>query len=354
VAERQWVVFRPRSERRWGGELRRHYIFAELAIETEARVIHYWRQLERLDGRCPLSVMRRRRPRGRPWFVSSEQPPARAFEAIRRLTQPLAVAIYDDPVAQSEALGVDLGDDRKAELQARLRESIAGFALYVVPTSAFADLVSLDSSRVIVAGNGTDTARIAPGPMPADPTVGFVSGAAPGRGIETLVAAVRELRATGLPVRLRLWLVATSQSSERYLADLRVALAGEGWVTIESAPYERLGHALAGATVLCVPHPPSPYMDAALPVKLLDSMAAGRPLVVTPRTETAAIIRRHGAGIVAGGDRPEDLAAALLEVLSDAALAQRLGAAGRRAAELHYDWQIVGKRLAHELIARTS
>jgi glycosyltransferase involved in cell wall biosynthesis len=81
-------------------------------------------------------------------------------------------------------------------------------------------------------------------------------------------------------------------------------------------------------------------------------MAAGRPVVVTPRVETAAVIRRHDAGVVAGGDTADDLASALRSVLDDPVAASRMGAAGRRAAEETYDWRIVGDRIADEVLRR--
>jgi glycosyltransferase involved in cell wall biosynthesis len=103
--------------------------------------------------------------------------------------------------------------------------------------------------------------------------------------------------------------------------------------------------------VLSVPHPPGAYMDVALPVKLLDSMAAGRPLLVTPRLETVAIVERHGSGVVAG-DSAHDLAEAIVRLVRDEALCRRLGAAGRHAAETVYDWRVMGDRLADELLRR--
>jgi glycosyltransferase involved in cell wall biosynthesis len=77
-----------------------------------------------------------------------------------------------------------------------------------------------------------------------------------------------------------------------------------------------------------------------------------RPVVVTPRIETATVVRAYDAGIVADGDRPEDLATALLRVLTDRELGTRLGANGRKAAVQHLDWSVVGGRLADALLAR--
>ncbi len=153
-------------------------------------------------------------------------------------------------------------------------------------------------------------------------------------------------------LELLLWLVGTGAASQRYLDVLRQGLEGESWIRVAAAPYPALSAHLAEATVLCVPHPPSAYMDVALPVKLLDGMAAGRPLVVTPRTETVRLVERARCGLVARGDTPEDLAAPLLRALEDEALARRLGEAGRRAAVEHHDWRVVGGRIADEVLRR--
>jgi hypothetical protein len=93
-------------------------------------------------------------------------------------------------------------------------------------------------------------------------------------------------------------------------------------------------------------------MDVALPVKLFDSLAAGRPLVVTPRRETAAIVDGLDVGIVAGGDTVADLAAAIAGLLTDQARAQAAGARARAAAEQRFDWRVVGDRIADEVLRR--
>ena len=50
-----------------------------------------------------------------------------------------------------------------------------------------------------------------------------------------------------------------------------------------------------------------------------------------------------------GGDTPEDIAAALLGLLGDEALARRLGATARSVAETEFDWPIVAGRIADEV-----
>jgi glycosyltransferase involved in cell wall biosynthesis len=341
---------------RWGGELRRRQVFRGLAERTGARLI---------DGFGPDAVRRAFGPRSyvplpipsfgggpRPRLAASDPLRPDVLWAVGRLTDPAVLAYYDDPIAQTEALGIRLPWARERLLRVKRSANLAAFRRHVVPSASFAELVGLEPGKLIVAGNGTDTARIRPGKWPDEPTIGMVSGAAPGRGIENLVRAGTLVRERIPELQLRLWLVATGERSAEYLAGLREAVADEAWIRIGSADYDDLGSALSQATVLAIPHPPGDYMDVALPVKLYDSMAAGRPLVVTPRTETRALVERHGAGLVAAGDAPEDLAGALVTVLADSTLARQLGLAARVAAEREFDWAIVGDRVASAILER--
>jgi glycosyltransferase involved in cell wall biosynthesis len=346
-----WMVMRASRDRGWGGDIRRARIFERLAERQHARVVDDWPTFQRvIRGRRWQAWLPGRRPR--PHLAASETAPPKWVERIVALSDPVAVAIYDDAVVQARALGIEMSPERAAELALRRRVNEAAFRWHVVPTASFAELVGLDPARVIVGGNGTVASHVRPGPWPDVPAVGFASGAAPGRGIELLLDAVRQVRAEVPETRLLLWLIATGADGEAYLDRLRAATAADDWVEIGTAPYDRLGPSLARATVLAIPHPANDYMDVALPVKLFDSLAAGRPLVVTPRRETAAIVEREGVGLVTTDDEPASIAAACARLLADAGLARRMGEAGRALAEREYDWPIVGDRIADEILRR--
>lgn len=356
-----WIVIREGRNQRWGGELRRRQIFTRLAERTSARVIEsgWFPNLIRRAAvgdrfsLVPDPLLRfMPNPRQRPKFAASEKLRDRLLDAAIAVTDPAVVAVYDDPVAQSSALGVSAGSAWLADVAARQRRNVEVFRWQVVPTHSFAVLANLDLDRVIVGGNGTDVRSIQVGPWPTRPVVGLVSGAAPGRGLETLVDAVAMARAEMPDLELWMWLVATGEASSTYLDGLRSANRDRPWVHLGTVPHGDLGEALAKASILCIPHPPNDYMDVALPVKLFDSLAAGRPLLVTPRTETAAIVRAHDVGVVSGGDRPEDLAAGMTAILRDPDRMHQLGARARLAAEAHFDWPIVGDRIADEVLAR--
>ena len=351
-----WVVMLELYRQRWGGDLRRAQIFRRLADRTGARVANGWsvRSMARVIGTMPFVLRALPTPLrlSRPRLAASEQLRPDMLRLIRRVADPAVVAIYDDPVAQTASLGMTMSPAKRALYGARRDENLAAFRWHAVPTRSFAEMVGMDPATTIVAGNGTDVAHIRPGPWPDRPAIGMVSGAAPGRGIETLIAAARELHGRLPDLQLLLWLVPTGPESEEYLGDLRASTANDGWIDIDTVAYDDIGASLARATVLTVPHPPNDYMDVALPVKLFDSMAAGRPLVVTPRKETRALVERHDAGVVAAGDTADDLARALLGVLDDEPAARRMGSAARVAAERLYDWDVAGDRIADEVLKR--
>lgn len=349
-----WLVMQEGSRRRWGGDLRRSQIFRRLAERTAAASVNGWSltPLREQYGLLRLVLPRPWPRRERPRLASAEQMRPDILRMARRVVDPAAVAIYDDPIVQAEALGLALERHALRYFAERRAANVAGFRWHVVPTASFAELVGLDPTRVIVAGNGTNTDYIVPSAWPEDPAIGMVSGAAPGRGIEMLIEAAGRLRSELPGLRLLLWLVPTGGESGAYLDLLRKRHARERWIEVGGVDYGDLSSALRQASCLVIPHPPGQYLDVALPVKLFDSMAAGRPLVVTPRTETRLLVERHEAGVVSRGDSPDEFAEALREVLLDERHARRLGAAARLAAERNYDWRVVGDRLATVILER--
>jgi glycosyltransferase involved in cell wall biosynthesis len=359
VSRQRWIVVRAGEQRRWGGEIRRQEIFARLAARTGASVADGWPAFRRelLGGRLRRIASRtglRPRPASERPLAASEQAPASWLDWLPGHVDPAAVAIYDDGVLQAQALGVELSEERIEVLTLRRARNEAMFRWLVVPTASFARLIGLDMDRVIVGGNGTVASRVRPGPWPDVPTIGTASGAAPGRGLETLIEAARLLRSSIPDLRLQLWLAATGGTGEAYIDELRASTEGDAWIHIGSAPYEQLGQALSRATVLAVTLPASEYGDVALPVKIFDSAAAGRPLVVTPRRETAAVVKRFDIGVVAPGDDAASLAEAFAPLLNDRRRAHEIGARARAAAEAHFDWSVVGDRIADAVLARES
>jgi glycosyltransferase involved in cell wall biosynthesis len=349
---RPWLILREGDRRRWGGDLRRHYLFDGLAFATGGRVL----EDRRVD---PLSAAMRemRGPRWQAWrsapyVATTELLVDKQLAAVGRLGRAAVVDIHDDALLQNDGLGIETPPDLADAIRAKQRANREAFPVLVAPSGPFAELTGLDPDRTVVASNGSDTRTVRPAPWPDVPAIAFVSGAAPSRGIEELIAAARLVRETIADTRLHLWLAATGDESHAYLETLRASVAAESWIEIGQAPYAELGAQLGRATVLAIPTPAHAYWDSVAPVKLFDYLAAGRPVVTTPRRETARIVRDGDAGTVAEGDGAEAMATAILRLLEDQDRARAMGANARTMAERDYDWRVIGERLASEILAR--
>jgi glycosyltransferase involved in cell wall biosynthesis len=156
-----------------------------------------------------------------------------------------------------------------------------------------------------------------PSPLPGEPIVLYVGGLGPLRGLEVMREAFPGVDVPGA----------------------RLVLAGPGDPGPLPAGAEHLGRVdhsavpglLAAARVAWVPLQRHGNYDRAVPTKLVEAMAAGRPVVASDLGRMGAMVRAAGCGIVVPPDDPGAHAAALTRLLGDPALAARLGAAGRAA-----------------------
>lgn len=107
------------------------------------------------------------------------------------------------------------------------------------------------------------------------------------------------------------------------------------WLRIERAEGDGIAALLPDVVATAIPRPRNPYNDLALPIKLFDYLAYGRPLLVTDCVEQAAVVRDADCGIVTD-DSAEALAAGIGELLAgDEATRARWSTNARRAAERH-------------------
>lgn len=173
--------------------------------------------------------------------------------------------------------------------------------------------------------------------------VGAVSSLVDYEGHDTLVEAVRLLRSEGTDARLRLVGDGVSRPAlQRLAAELGDAAVLPGRVT----PSDAQRH-LDALDVVVVPRKDRQVTRSVAPLKPIEAMAAGKPLLVS---DLPPLVETVGADLAAAGAvvPPED-ARALAQVIrglsEDPELCTELGRLGRqRAAEC--TWQQLGRRYA--------
>lgn len=80
-------------------------------------------------------------------------------------------------------------------------------------------------------------------------------------------------------------------------------------------------------------------------IAVLEAMACGVPVVVTPEVGLAKTVREVGAGLVVDGDA-QKLGQAIGGLLADPDQRQALGAAGRNSAETRFSWNAIAWQMA--------
>jgi glycosyltransferase involved in cell wall biosynthesis len=100
-------------------------------------------------------------------------------------------------------------------------------------------------------------------------------------------------------------------------------------------PREQMPALLAASDMILVPL--KMHLPGAVPSKLYEAMASGRPVVLVATGEPADIVRTHDAGVVLEPGAVDALATALQRLHDDPAERARLGANGRRAVEASFD-----------------
>jgi glycosyltransferase involved in cell wall biosynthesis len=154
-------------------------------------------------------------------------------------------------------------------------------------------------------------------------------------GLDTLVEAAEELeRTAGAPA---IEVVIAGDGAEG--ARLRARLADCGPANVRmlgTVPSERIPGLYKDSDLAVVMLRDRPIFHGALPTKMLEAMAAGRPVILSARGESARLIESEGAGVVVEPENPAALAATVTELAADPSRRAHLGAAGRRAVERRF------------------
>jgi glycosyltransferase involved in cell wall biosynthesis len=191
----------------------------------------------------------------------------------------------------------------------------------------------------LIPGSGVDVERLRPSPEPDGPiTAAFVGRLLDHKGIRTLIAAHRLLRAQGIPIQL---LVAgtpdpanpASVSAEEVAAWAREpGIVMLGYATDINALWAR-----AHIAVL-------PSRREGLPKSLLEAAACGRPMVATDVPGCREVVRPD-TGLLVPVDDPTALAAAIAKVAQSPDLRRQFGARARELAVEQFSSAAIGRAI---------
>jgi glycosyltransferase involved in cell wall biosynthesis len=244
-----------------------------------------------------------------------------------------------------------------ADLLAKIREQeLAALALsdhVVCPsdvTRAYLGSLGVARQRVTVIPNGVSPGEFAPTPLPPlddrEPVLMYIGTLADWQGLELLIAALPHVLAQR-PARVRIIGRGRGRQRKALLKQIR-KLGLEARVSVEPAvPHHAVPALLAEADVCVAPLALNDrnVTQGCCPIKVLECMAAGRPLVAANLPVVRELAREDVDAALFSPSEPADLARQVLRVLGDRALAERLAANAAARARTEFTWHGAVKKL---------
>jgi len=192
------------------------------------------------------------------------------------------------------------------------------------------------SARIIVVGNGTDTAYFLPDPKATkDDTLVFT-------GMLNWYPNVSGLRF----FREQIWPKVKQQvagvkcivAGMNPVQEIRMWAASDPSVTLVDSPADIRPSLASGAVYFC------PIIDGGgTRLKLLDAMSAGKGIVTTRVGAEGLGVENRKQALVADSD--DEFLQYTLELLSNRSLCTSLGQNAREFVERHYAWNVIGRSL---------
>ena len=269
---------------------------------------------------------------------------------FKKIGYKLAIDIIDNRALQRLAYKVDDSPEKIELLQGLLLKNI-DICDYVFPVSQSCKELYPEKyhSKIFVIENAADPLWLKYSRPPEELSIGFISGIAPGRGIEFLIKA-GEIIKEKVP-GVKLYIAGTpSKESEQYYERLKNRYESS-WISFfDDISYSvNVNQFISKCFLTVIPNPDHIYFQTTLHLKLFDSLACGRPVVSTNCKETAKILNKYNCGLVSDFTE-QDFAGKIIQLLMDREEALVMGKNGRKIVENIYNWD----NMARKIIQHTS
>jgi PEP-CTERM/exosortase A-associated glycosyltransferase len=318
-------------------------------------------RLAGIPGLWPLAEMRATRARldelvatERPDLLHAHSPVLDAWPAIGAGRRHGLPVVYEVRGFWEDA-AVDHGTTREGALRyraSRLAETLALRRADAVTAicQGLADEIAtrgVPRERITLIPNAVDAQRFAyvPATKPQakrelglgdGPVIGFLGSFYAYEGLALLLEALPEvLRAQP---GARVLLVGEGEDDARLRRSARQLGLGEAVVFTGRVPNERIEALYDAVDVVAFPRLPMRLTELVTPLKPLEAMARGKPVVASDVGGHRELVAHERTGLLFAAGARDGLAAALIRLLADGDLAQRLRAAGRAFVERERTW----------------
>ena len=215
----------------------------------------------------------------------------------------------------------------------------------------------VDPAQAMVAQNGVDTSLFNVDPAEAAQTrlrwglgaglvVGFIGSFKPWHGVETLVDAFARVHAELPEARL----LAVGDGPALGACRARAAALGVAGAAVFTGalPHAEIPRHLAAMDFTVAPYAPDPDFYFS-PLKIVESLASGRPVVAPRLGQIEALVEHDVTGLLYMPGQNDQLVAAMARLAHETALRNRLGAEALARTRASWDWTQVASRIITHL-----
>lgn len=216
----------------------------------------------------------------------------------------------------------------------------------ICPSNVTRDYIAslgLDRKRVTVIPNGVSPSDFAFTPLPVRdgrvPILLYVGTLADWQGLDIVIKALPKILESQ-PVKLHI--VGRGRSRQRKALAKQIRKLGlEEHVVVQPAvPHHEIPSLIAGADICVAPLALNDrnVTQGACPIKILEYMAAGRPLLASNMPIVRELVREDVDGLLFSPNDPEDLARQAVQLLKDMELSQRLAESAAAHVREKFTW----------------
>lgn len=233
--------------------------------------------------------------------------------------------------------------------------------LFVCTSGNFGERIrqkyKLSLDRVTSLPNGADTELFAPTDQEIARNklglsrnfnyITFVGFLSPWQGLHYLIGSAPQILASCPHTRF----IIVGDGAERAKLIKQSADSGvqDAFIFARKVPYEEVPSYINAADLCVAPFTSERNRCLGLtPLKLFEYMACGKPVVTTQLDGLINYFREAEIGITVPTDNPSALAKAIIKLLEDKPLREKMGREARRLVEQKYSWKIIAQQTAEE------
>ena len=223
----------------------------------------------------------------------------------------------------------------------------------ICPSNVTRDYIAslgLNRRLVTVIPNGVSPSDFSPSPLPVRdgriPVLLYIGTLADWQGLEVVIKALPKILEHQT---VRLHIVGRGRSRQRKLLAKQIRKLGvEEQVIIQPAvPHHEIPALIAGADICLAPLGLNDrnVTQGACPIKVLEYMAAGRPLIASNMPIVRELVREDVDALLFSPNDSDDLARQVLALSNDFELSKRLADSASERALTEFTWHESQKRL---------